>query len=61
MQKISKFVDEIKQECNTISWPAFKETTNATIVILITVILASLSFASIDYIVYYLINLFITF
>lgn len=58
--KVTRFFSEVKLEGSKITWPAPKEATSATIVVVVMAFLAGLFFLLIDSIVYRLIDFIIS-
>ena len=48
LKKISKFVEEVKQEGLKVVWPSKKETVSTTIMIIVVSVLVSLMFFLVD-------------
>ena len=46
--KVSKFIDEVKQEGLKVIWPSKKETVSTTIMIIVVSVLVSLIFFLVD-------------
>jgi preprotein translocase subunit SecE len=47
----AKFVEQVKQEARKVTWPTRKETTAATIMVLIMVTIASIFFFFVDWLI----------
>ena len=47
-EKVSKFVDEVKQESLKVIWPSKRETVSTTIMIIVVSVLVSLMFFLVD-------------
>ncbi len=52
MENPAKFVREVRQEMNKVTWPNAKETRTSTIMVLILVMIAAVFFWAVDYIIF---------
>lgn len=55
-----KFLQEVRQEANKITWPTRQETMISTIMVLIMVVVASLFFLGVDGILAWLVQLLLS-
>jgi preprotein translocase subunit SecE len=57
MANPSKFVREIRQETDKVTWPTRKETMISTAMVLVMVLIASIFFLVVDNIIQYIVGL----
>ena len=55
----AKFVREVRQEMNKVTWPSRKETTVSTTMVLIMVVISALFFLVVDWTVSNLVKIFL--
>jgi preprotein translocase subunit SecE len=55
----AKFIREVRQELNRITWPTRKETMVSTVMVLVLVAIAAVFFISVDFVVGTIIRAFI--
>ena len=56
MENPAKFIREVRQEMNKVTWPTAKETRASTIMVLILVMIAALFFCAVDYFIFNIVH-----
>ncbi|MCX7338684.1 MAG: preprotein translocase subunit SecE [Alphaproteobacteria bacterium] len=55
-KKISRFIDEVRQESRKVTWPSRRETTLTTVVVFVLAVIAAIYFMIVDQVIYRLLH-----
>ena len=61
MESPAKFVREVRQEANKVTWPTRKETTTSTVFVLLMVLISAMFFWLVDSVISWIVGLILGF